>query len=167
MSLSISAQVPLQPLGQCYSSAVQANARRRPIAISPKLRDLLNEKVNAELLIAEEGLYRDELTIFRQCLEAGQLYRGVYYFGPLAWDWSIDENNIYVPRWTVEARPNMYVVPTHQWGLDTAKTLVTTGRILMVPHPYITSFVKIGEELHPCLFRTRCRRARDGLILAQ
>lgn len=147
-----------------YAPQVQANARRQPVGISPALKTLLYHKVEEELVVTEEGLYRDELLIFKRCLDVGQLYRGVFYFGPLAWDQGVNESNVSIPRWSMDT-PSMYQVPTHLWSIESIRALQTTGRILRVPHPYIVTFIKTGGQLSPCLMRSMSQRAKLGLDL--
>ena len=138
---------------RAYWVKAQGFSHRRPIVISLQLRDALLSYITEQLTMAIDFQYRDEMVVHLKCLEAGQSYRGNFYFAPLIWSYDCEVSRPFFPRLSEVSAPRTYFANTSSWNKKIHAQYQETGLFgAEPPHPWRIGFVKVGDVPMPACF---------------
>lgn len=123
-----------------YSRKCQASAERQPLPITPQLRDALYEYLAMQTVLHPED---PEMRIHRQTLDNGLTLRGVFYFAPFTWDFSVTVHNAYFPRYGTAAHTcGMFASSPKVWRAEIRDMYTKKGQLpSSAPHHYYVSLV--------------------------
>lgn len=149
---------------------------RHPIALSLDMSQRLDVYLTEKIMdpsISDQ--FRRELAINRICFDNGLFFRGVFYFRPLAWDFNVQPENIYIPSLDDSLKYNFNNIENfhlsnkayfnnknEHFEDNITRTLTDTTNTIPF-HNYVIGFKEHNGKYYPYARRNRCNMEKARL----